>query len=221
MNAKTRADHTKFSFCDDITSGFMEGFCAAYVSELADQERSASLGPISARMSPTQKEAFDKLVKSEEAYAHAHAAGEIDLSGTARAMFQIDAEQTIRDDFLAALESFEAGKYPRGSAKEFEDADTELNSCYRKAIGNAEKHEKEYGAVQPDGIRGAERKWLKYRDSWVAFAKLRYPTVPSEAWLILLTSDRASILDGSFCDMDAEDGPCAQKGDTWKPSPLP
>ena len=28
-------------------------------------------------------------------------------------------------------------------------------------------------------------------------------------------SDRPiSILDGSFCDMDAVDGPCAQKGDT-------
>ncbi len=221
MNAKTPADHTKFSFCDDITSGFMEGFCAAYVSELADQERSATLGPISARMSPSQREAFDKLVKGEEAYAHAHADGEIDLSGTARAMFQIDAEQTLRDDFLAALKSFEEGKYPTGSANEYEDADAQLNSAYRKAISDAEEHKKEYGAVQPDGIRDTEREWLKYRDSWVAFARLRYPTVPAEAWLTLLTSDRTSILDGSFCDMDAEDGPCAQKGNTWKPSPLP
>ena len=39
--------------------------------------------------------------------------------------------------------------------------------------------------------------------------------------LVLLINDRISILDGSFCDMDAEDGPCAEKGDTWKPSLLP
>jgi len=107
----------KLNFCDDITSGFMEGFCAAYVSELADQKRARSLDAISARMSLVQRAAFVQLVDKEEAYSRAHGIGEIDLSGTARAMFQIDAEQTLRDDFLAALQSFEAGKTPAGSAR--------------------------------------------------------------------------------------------------------
>ena len=75
--------------------------------------------------------------------------------------------------------------------------------------------------MQPKGIRDAERAWLKYRDSWIAFAKLRYPSVPADAWLVLLTNDRTSILDGSFCDIDVVEGPCIHKGDTWKPSPLP
>jgi uncharacterized protein YecT (DUF1311 family) len=220
LNAKTSAANAKFSFCDDITSGFMEGFCAAYYSELADQKRSATFSPMTAKMSQAQKEAFGKLARAEEAYAHAHADGEIDLSGTARAMFQIDAEQTLRDDFLAALQTFEAGKYPNGSAKAYEEADALLNSAYRKAISDAEEHMKEYGAVQPNGIRDAERAWLRYRDAWVAFARLRYPDVSQEAWLILLTRDRISILNGSFCDIDAVEEACIQKGDTWKPSPL-
>jgi uncharacterized protein YecT (DUF1311 family) len=219
--AKVPAGGTKFSFCDDITSGFMEGFCAANESELADRKRAEQLSEISAAMNSIQREAFAQLIKDEETYARAHAGGEIDLSGTARAMYQIDAEETLRDDFLAALQSFEAGRYPSGSAQVYRDADARLNSAYRKAMGDAEEHKKDYGAVQPEGIRDAERAWLKYRDAWVAFAKLRFPSVPSEAWLVLLTNDRTSILDDSFCDMDAVDGPCAWKGDTWNPSPLP
>lgn len=221
LDTKVTAASAKYDFCDDITSGFMEGFCAAYSSELADQNRAEHLNAISAQMSSIQREAFSRLIKEEKIYAHARAKGEIDLSGTARAMYQFDAEDTLKDDFLAALQSFEVGKFPTGSAALYRNADARLNSTYRKAISDAEELKNDYGAVQPDGIRNAERAWLKYRDAWITFAKLRYPSVPPEAWLILLTNDRTSILDGSFCDMDAVDGPCAQPGGTWKPSPLP
>ncbi len=217
----TTGKGVKFGFCDDITSGFMQGFCAAYDSEIQDQKRAESLHALVSHFDPAQRVAFEELRKSEEAYALAHASGEIDLSGTARAMFQIDAQDTLRDDFLAALQLFEQGKLPYGSAAQYSDADVRLNLAYRKALSAAETHKNDYGAVQPEGIRNTERAWLKYRDAWIAFAKLRYPTVPAESWLALLTRDRTSILDGSFCDMDAEDRPCAQQGDTWKPSPLP
>jgi uncharacterized protein YecT (DUF1311 family) len=167
----------------------------------------------------SQRDAFAVADRAEEAYAQAHARGEIDLSGTARAMFQIDAEQSLRDDFLAAVESFEKGSLPVEQAAA--EADERLNTTYRKTMSEADKHKTEYGAVQPDGIRGAERAWLRYRDAWLAFAKQHYPAVSAEAWLTLLSNDRTTVLDGSFCDMDAEDGPCAQKGDAWKPFPLP
>lgn len=219
--AKSDPTSKKFDFCDDITSGFMEGFCAAYGSEFADQKRIAAVGALSARMSAAQREAFNQLDKLQQTYAHAHAAGEIDTSGTARAMYEIDAEDALREDFLAALQSFEAGKFPNGSVQTYQDADARSNSIYHKVMNDAEQHKDEYGAVKPEGIRAAERAWLKYRDTWVTFAKLRYPNVAAERWLALLTSDRIAVLGGSFCDMDAADGPCAQQGDTWKPSPLP
>ena len=211
----------KFTFCDDITSGFMEGFCAAESSELEDLERSLALNALASKMTPVQRDSFNKLVKLEQAYASAHGAGEIDISGSARAMFEIDAEDTLRDDFAAAVQSFEAGGLPAKSRRAYRDADARLNSVYRKAIDQAEEHKNDYGAVQPEGIRNAERAWLKYRDAWAEFARLRYPGVASDDLLVLLTNDRTSILDGSFCDMDAMDGPCVKKGDMWKPTPLP
>jgi hypothetical protein len=157
----------------------------------------------------------------EEEYAVADARGEIDLSSTARAMFQIDGEQTLQEGFLWALEVFETGRCPIGSSSQYSDADARLNLAYPKALSVAEEHKNEHGAVQPEGILDAERAWLKYRDAWIGFARLRCPSRPSEAWLVLPTNDRVSVLDGSFCDMDAEDRPCAREGDTWKPSPLP
>lgn len=212
----------KFDFCEDITSGFMQGFCAAYSSELQDQKRTAQLDQITSNFTPEQRQLFDSLQKAQSAYAEAHVRGEIDLSGTARAMFQIDAEDTLREDFIAALQSFEAGNFPSSSPSGYKETDHRLNAAYRDSISNADKNKHDYGAIQPEGIRNAERAWLRYRGAFVAFAKVRYPNIPAEAWLTLLTVDRASILDGSFCGMDSfEEGPCAQRGDTWKPSPLP
>ena len=221
LSSTAPANGSSFDFCDDITSGFMEGFCAAYGSEIEDQKRAISFKALVSHFTPAQRPAFDALRKSEEDYALAHARGEIDLSGTARAMYQIDAEQSLRDDFLAALLSFQEGNLPKSTADAAREADLRLNSAYRKVMQDAEAHKSDYGAVQPEGIRNAERAWLSYRDAWLAFAKLRYPVVPAESWLALLTTDRTSILDGTFCDMDAVDKPCAQEGDTWKPSPLP
>jgi uncharacterized protein YecT (DUF1311 family) len=212
----------RFDFCDDITSGFMEGFCAAYSSELSDQKRGGELKAMSERMTEIQRQAFDDLLRAENAYARAHGSGEIDTSGTARAMYETDAEDSLLADFSAAMRQFEQGKsLPVGTAAEFQNADAKLNAAYKSVMSNASTHKQEYGAVQPEGIRDAERAWLHYRDLFVAFAQLRYPKVPKDAWLTLLTRDRTAVLDGSFCDMDAVEGKCAWQGDTWKPSPLP
>ncbi|HEY2859191.1 MAG TPA: lysozyme inhibitor LprI family protein [Terracidiphilus sp.] len=219
---KPGPEKAKFDFCDDITSGFMEGFCAGYSSEIGDQTRESAIKELLARMPKGLRQGFDDLVRAEQAYSRAHGSGEIDSSGTARAMYAIDAEDTLREDFVAALKLFEQGKgFPQGTDGEYRAVDAKLNSTYRSVLSNAEARKSDYGAVQPEQIRVAERAWLRYRDLFVAFALLRYPTVPKGAWLTLLTQDRTSILDGSFCDMDETEGKCAWQGDTWKPSPLP
>ncbi len=209
-----------FRYCDDISSGFMEGFCAAYSEQVAEQERTRYLEKFSAALDPRQRRAFAKLDAAQKEYAAAHAQGEIDLSGTARARLQIDARQSLRQDFLAALQAFDAGHLPTGSKTTLADAESKRGRALRDALQSATEREMEPGSVHPDGIRSADRAWLKYRDAWIAFAHLRYPQVPPEAWLTLLTNDRTAVIDGSFCDIDAADNQCTQ-GDKWKPSPMP
>ena len=151
MRANPSVPSSKFEFCDDITSGFMEGFCASLGSEMANQKRHEKLQQLKAEMTEGQRRSFDVLIKTQEAYSRAHAEGEIDLSGTARAMFQIDSEQSLAENFLEALVSYESGSsFPSGMGNEYRDADSHLNALYRRAIADAEAHKTEYGAKQPE-----------------------------------------------------------------------
>jgi len=212
-----RAAKAKFQFCDDITSGFMMGFCTAYTSEIEDQDRIAATEEISRNWSAEQKSAFQLLLAAKEKYAEAHAGGEVDLSGTARAMFEIEEESGIRDNVLAALQSFERVGSPKATPAEATESDTQLNRAYRKALADAEVHKADYGAIQPEGIRSAERAWMKYRDAWLAFGKIRYPSVSESAWVKLLSDDRVLVLQGKCCSAD----PDSSENGATAPRPLP
>jgi len=195
----------------------MMGYCAAYGKEIQDAKQDESIAQITAKFTDPQRAAFATLNKIKGEYASAVASGEVDLSGTARAMFQIDAEQTINSNFVAALQAFESGKLPTGTAKDAALADAELNRVYKKQLAEAAKPDN--GTVKPEGIRAAERAWLKYRDAWLTFAQLRYPQVSADAWLTLLSRDRAMTLKDPYCDMDEDSPGCKQY--TNGPLPLP
>ncbi|MGO9011849.1 MAG: lysozyme inhibitor LprI family protein [Bryobacteraceae bacterium] len=211
LRDKPAAPGSKFQFCDDITSGFMMGFCSAYVKELTDQKRAGDVHALSSTWPQPQQTAFTALVQTEQAYSKAHGNWEINTAGTARVAEEIGAEQKLRDEFLAALRSFEKGNLPHGSANDFAKADARLNDLYRKVLASAEAHKSDLGAVQPQGVRTAERAWLKYRDAWVVFAKLRYPSVSPGYWLTLLTTDRIAILKDTSCEITHDDPPCGDR----------
>ena len=211
----------KFQFCDDITSGLMQGFCEGLSAELADQHRANSLNELSSKWPERQKKAFAELTDAINSYSEAHGRGEIDTSGTARAAEEIDAEQSLRDSFLKAIQIFEKGDLPQHSATEAQMADVELNDVYRKALSDAETSKSNYGAIQPEGIRTAERAWLKYRDAWIQFARLHYPSVSADSWLTLLTKDRIATLENGSCGSDNPDKSECDQQDTQAPRPLP
>ncbi len=215
------ASSDKFTFCNDITSGFMLGFCSAIEAETADQDRKVAYHQIAAHWPEADRKAFATLVAAEDAYSEAHARGEINLGGTARAAEESDAEQALRENFVTAIKSFDEKKLPERSAAAATAADQELNRVYRAAVALADAQKSNYGAVQPDGIRAAERSWLKYRDSWVEFAHLHYASVPRKSWLALLTLDRISVLKETFCEMGSDEYPCPDGGDVRLPRPLP
>jgi uncharacterized protein YecT (DUF1311 family) len=220
LSSQPTPSAAKFKFCDDATSGFMDGFCTSYEAELANQSRTNALQDLSSKWPEPEQSAFAALEKAQEAYAEAHAKGEIDLSGTSRAAQEIAAEQSLRDSFLDALKSFEKGDLPHHSVAEAQQTDSDLNRVFREAISDAETTKSKYGAVQPEGIRTAERAWLAYRDAWIAFAKLRYPSVGAETWLTILSMDRIATIHGGHCSSDPDNSQCEQQ-DTRAPRPLP
>jgi uncharacterized protein YecT (DUF1311 family) len=211
----------KFKYCDEVRTTLEIGFCASWDAEIADQERTAYIDAMSRGWPDNQKTALRTLFRDQSAYSKAHAKGELDLGGSGRAIWQFDAEQTLRSQFLAAIKSFESGKLPSGSAKPSKVADMQLNALYHEALATAEAGKSNYGAIQPEGIRDAERAWLRYRDDWVKFGGLRYPAVARDAWLTLLTNDRVAILRNTFCEMGSNRFSCDDSHDGQAFLPLP
>ena len=211
----------EFKYCDEAYTTFEIGFCAGWDSEIQDQSRLSSIHRLSAMWPVAQRDALLALVKTNDIYSSAHANREIDLSGSGRAIWQFNAEWLLREQFMTALKAFEQGQLPHGSGDDSAHADTDLNRAYHKAINMAEAGKSGYGAIQPEGIRNTERVWLKYRDAWIAFAKLHYPTISVYSWLTLLTNDRIAVLKDTFCQMGSTDEYCNKEDDAHTPLPLP
>jgi len=183
---------TDFHFCNDITSGLAGGACADHEATIAGARREAELDRISGRFAPSQARAFAALRAAHGAYVDAHGDGEVDLSGTLRAAMQIGAQEALRDELLETVRLLErGGEQPYGPG-DFRRADADLNTAYRVAL--RADHGDHPGAVTAEGIRTAQRAWLRYRDAVLAFAALRHPGVPRDALAALLTVQRTRLL---------------------------
>jgi uncharacterized protein YecT (DUF1311 family) len=200
----------KFNYCDYAFSTFEMNFCAAYEAEIAEQKRDDVFNSISSHWPKELQAVFKLLRQANEAYVLSLGMDETYMGGTIRNLRSSGVEEDQRNKFLAAVKEFENGHLPQGTASDFSKADAELNRLYRKAIAAAKapKEHEDDGDIKPEGIQRTERVWLKYRDTWVAFAKVHYPSTDSNAWLTLLTNERATGLAMIICDTDEQDPAC-------------
>lgn len=201
---------SKFKRCDFAYTTFDMNFCSEYQSEIAAQQRQEKLDNLSNQWPASHKEAFAALQKTAEEYVQAHGSGETYLGGTIRNLRVDGVEERQRDKFLAAVREFEGAHLPKGDEGDYKKADADLNATYKKALEMAAKQnfEDDDGDIRPEGIQKAERAWLKYRDAWVAFAKLHYPQSDSNAWLTLLTRNRYWSLRATLCEVGWTDPSC-------------
>lgn len=183
-----------FHFCDDITSGLAMGYCESHEAGIAGARREAALEAMAAGWTAAEKKAFAGLRTAHEAYAEAHGSGEIDLSGTARAALAIAAEEALRDELLEVLERLRSGRALPTPAARLPAEDSALNAAHRRRLREAAAAGDHPGAVTAEGIRSAGRAWLRYRDSFLAFAALKFPRVPRAELAAWLTRQRTALL---------------------------
>ncbi|MBS1189758.1 MAG: hypothetical protein H6R10_1550 [Rhodocyclaceae bacterium] len=186
-----------FDVCDDVTSGLMQGFCAAVAERQSDRDRTRRLARLLRNMPAAQQPAFDRLEKAAEAFAQARGELETDAMGTARAAMAIAASGTESDLFVQDLERFEKGDLPRFTKAQFDQLDRALNQVFRKimqAKTAAGGDTLGFSTIGKADVRSAQKLWLKYRDAWVAFGRLRYPAVEPHGWMALLTERRVAQL---------------------------
>ncbi|UXI66548.1 lysozyme inhibitor LprI family protein [Tahibacter amnicola] len=188
--------HEVFDVCDDITSGYMMGECAAREAVKASDKRKQRIDTLIARWTAGHRKAFAALQAASTAFIDAVVENEVDMSGTARAVFAIGARESLEEAFAGNLERFEDGQLPSATPASFKQADADLNAAYARAMKAAKADDGDLGlgSIRPEGIREAERRWIAYRDAWVAFGALKYPGVAADAWRQHFTREREVML---------------------------
>jgi hypothetical protein len=182
----------RFDTCSNISSGALGGMCAGHDSRIAEVSRDARLAALAKRRGITSAPEWLQLKKRAEAYATAVADNEVDLSGTLRGAFWLEAHDGVIDNFIAVVERMEAGTILGANRTGYAKADAELNRAYRQALADKDRYE--YGTVKPEGVRATERAWIAYRDAMLALARKFYPDVSANALATKLTKDRADSL---------------------------
>lgn len=117
LHLEAHGKRPKFVLCNEAKTEFSIGFCAGYQQQIDDQERESTYRKISEQWPAAHKAAFEKLLVAEANYAKAHATGETELSGSGRAVWEINSEESIKDDFLSAINAFETEQFPKVPAR--------------------------------------------------------------------------------------------------------
>jgi hypothetical protein len=189
-----------FDLCDDVTSGLMMGACESISERLADVKRETRLAGIMKGWSPESRRAFGRLQAAEEAFETARTANELDLGGTARAMFVLLDGGLLRDQFLTNLEMFAKGAVSHATPVDERALDDRMRSIY-DTIQRLPDDASSWGTITAAGIRKTQDAWLQLRDAWLAFGKSAYPALaPSRlvAQLIRLRIDQLKALAPRF-----------------------
>ncbi len=183
-------------FCKDVSGRWMNYYCITRDQAWVDAalKREERLARSSGQ--PGARAAFVRLAAARRAYLDAHIAEQ--PSGTTGS-----AQMVLRDDvdeaqhWLAMLREVRSGTPPSLDESAFHKADRALNAAYRQSISLSHWSSGQYGDATEEQLRIAERAWMRFREAWVGYARLRLPKVPADRWRAELTLQRIGMLGGA------------------------
>lgn len=195
QNSKPAMNQRPYDFCDDVTSGYMQGACESIQTDADDARRQAKIHALTQTYSPDQQRTFAALQHAAKAYFEAHSTYEVDLSGTARAMYSLADEDSSQNMFLSDLQALEADKILNVTLARFAEMDAHLNAIYHHVLLNPELDGHDgYTTMIASGVRHDQRLWVRYRNTWIRFAALRRPGITKTSVMGLITSQRIEDL---------------------------
>jgi uncharacterized protein YecT (DUF1311 family) len=197
---KAVKDNGRFDACADGDFGRRFSYlCLGLQDSQASEEIIAREKAISASLSPTLKASFMALRatqnKFQEAFLRMQSAGCEGGSGCGPIME--DYELAVARSWLGALKAIQADSPPCSgvSASAFLKLDAEINNRYKELLRDDAQQTAELSGVSiASSDRAADRAWLAYRDAWVRFGHLRWPSVPADQWRAWQTQEWISLL---------------------------
>lgn len=185
-----------FDQCDDVTSGTMGSICAGIRAGQSERKRENRLDRMAADLPASARAAFARLRQAAGRYA---GAAEVDMQGSGAAGFAIAHEARMLAQFDELLPQVMANRLPPASPQDADRADRELNAVYRTLMtptpserGRPERLGE--STITRQAVREAERRWIAYRDTFLAF-RARLPSGASaDAINAALTRERLAQL---------------------------
>jgi len=185
--------HGDIDLCDDITSGYMMGVCSGIDSRQKQRVRTEASSKLNKTLPAAARLALESLQQATDKFSASHATREMDLGGTIGSSVAINTHTEAMELLAHDLRQYEQGQLPQAGKVDAATLDKQLNVLYGKVM---KQPQADYpGAVSKEGIRATQRLWLVYRDAWLRYGAVRYPSVPADTWLALLTARRNAQLE--------------------------
>jgi uncharacterized protein YecT (DUF1311 family) len=184
-----------FEFCHYALSTIMMNFCSSYEIQADDDRKSRFYSSLKSSLTSEQQAAFGKLLAAQNAYIEAHAS-EVDQGGSIRGIRTMGSQNILKDLFHTEVVHFERKQWPVYSGNQIKEADALLHREYLKKLQQLKDRTgggTYQGAVKAEDVSKAEKAWETYRDAWVEFAHLRYPSSVA-AIRAKITLDRYRLL---------------------------
>lgn len=197
VSLSTRLDKQKpehFDLCDDITSGYMQGVCAAIQERQQAKLRAAQLARYVNDWRPNELSALQELKKSLHDFATHRAQDETDLSGTARGALQIEAQSSEYEQFLRDIGSVRNCKPHPYKGPAITTLDLRIKQALAKRTKQAAKNNVDFGTVAPPGVQRTQQAWQAYREAWYKLVVVKCPNADAKPWLAALTARRLAQL---------------------------
>lgn len=129
-----------------------------------------------------------------DAYVDAHGNNEGSFFGSGWADGVAAAKESVQEEFIDLFRKLDSKQLTEQSDLDLKQKDLELNRIYQKIQNNKNLDSEVAASVSRRGVKETQRKWIKYRDAWLAFAIVKFPTVSKYSLNATLTADRISRL---------------------------
>lgn len=189
---KTESHPTLFDFCDDATSGMLQGYCSEKENQIQESKQQKTLLNVVKTWPISDKNALATLKQVASHYFVDSSNHEIDLSGTAAVGFSSEHREKLQTQFYSHIMQFEKSQFPNHSKIDLEKSDQLLNANYQKILSR--QNPNIVGTINLEGIRITQRSWIRYRNAFVKFANQRYPKLNPDVLKTLLTLERIEAL---------------------------
>ena len=134
---------------------------------------------------------IDRLQLLSNALPELRTVGELDSTPSARWMFVYEEKDALEEKFLEMLKEMDKGvfKYSKASM------DEALNTNYKELLPKLKLKKWSY-TPDVENVRKTQRTWMKYRDEWLQFSRLKYPEMNHSEIAAALTEMRNDHLVG-------------------------